>query len=155
MVAAQNAREQSKPLSPRQLSKLIPEKIKGYKLKGDSKASEISIGELRYTLCQRTFVNGNKSVQILLFDYAQAQIMYRQSISKWNAMGTVESDSVSFHRTSDEGMERYESIQPKSKHVKIVMGIHDRFFLNISGDKMELTDLRSIIELFDFKTYPE
>src|SRR5436190_6996891 len=70
--------QRSKVLSAQKITKLLPSKIPNYYLKGIARSSEMKVGTLTYSLCERNFARGKKQVRILLFDYVDAPIMYQQ-----------------------------------------------------------------------------
>lgn len=141
-------------LSPKQLSKLLPVKIKAYSVLTDSKATQVTVGSLTYSMCQRNFTRGQKKIQFLLFDYAQAPIMYAQAIRKWNEMSVIESDSIVFRKDSSEQMVTYRSFRKIGSHGQIIFGIHNRFFLTIASENLTMEELNEISSIIHFDKFP-
>jgi hypothetical protein len=151
----QTAAEKKDPLSPKAITALVPKKITNYSAKGQPKSSKLKVGKLTYSLCQREFTNHQKHVQFLLFDYNGAEIMYGQAIRKWSEMVSIDSDTIFFQKTNDAGHSIFESYFARNNHSQIVMGINNRFFLTVSGNKIDLEELRSMIRLFEFEKFPK
>lgn len=151
----QSTVEDKEPLSTKAISALVPKKIENYSLKGDPKSSTLSVGRLTYSLCQRDFVSHKKHLQFLLFDYNNAEIMFNQTMRKWSEMKTVDTDSIYFQKTQSADRSLFESYFPHTNHSQIVMGINNRFFLTITGDKVELEELRALVKLIDLEKFPK
>ena len=147
--------QKTKTLSPTKISKLVPSKLKGYHQKGDVKSTNIQLGNLTYSLSDRSFERGKQSIKILLFDYVEAPIMYDQAIRKWSTMTPVESDSIIFRRLHSSDSTAWESYSAVSQHSQIIMGINRRFFLTLDAESMNLYELRQILMNFEFEKFPK
>lgn len=147
--------QQNKALSTREMSRLLPDRIKGYALQGETKTTQMKIGTLTYTLSEKNFGSGNRSVRILLFDYGEAPIMYQQAMRKRREIGIVETDSLIYRLMDPADSSSWESYSSASKHSQIVKGINNRFFLTMDGDKMELYELKQILMNLDFGKFPK
>jgi hypothetical protein len=154
-VYCQTAVEKKEPLSAKAITALVPKKIINYTSKGAPKSSKLSVGKLTYSLCQRDFTSRQKHVQFLLFDYNGAEIMYAQAMRKWGEMKDVSNDSVYFQKDSNADRNTFESYFSRYKHSQIVMGINNRFFLTVTGNKIELEELRLILSHFEFEKFPK
>jgi hypothetical protein len=154
LLLAFSGQAQQKVLSAEKINLLVPEKIKGYYPDGESKSSKITLGTISYSLCERSFRTRDKSVKILLFDYADAAIMYNQAIRKWGEMHPVESDSVVFRAIGPPYDKGWESHSKVTNNAQIVLGINNRFFLTVAGENMELYELRQILMNFAFERFP-
>ena len=147
--------QKKKTLSPTKISKLVPLKLKGYRQRGDAKSTSIQLGNLTYSLSERSFEKGRQSVKILLFDYVEAPIMYDQAIRKWSTMTPVESDSIIFRRLHSPDSTAWESYSVINQHSQIIMGINKRFFLTLDGESMSLYELKQILMNFEFEKFPK
>jgi hypothetical protein len=145
---------QPKVLSANKINKLVPGKIPGFLLK-ESKNNQLEFGTIKYSVCERIFVDRKKTVKILLFDYVEAPVMYTQAMKKWSEMQTTASDSVIFRNTDSSFFNGWESYTAKNNHSQFVLGIHHRFFLTLSGEQMELSELKSVLKKFDFSIFPD
>lgn len=141
-------------LEPDAISKLVPEKVKGFYEDGETKASLVKMGTLRYSLCERKFSKGKQKIKILLFDYKEASIMYKQAMRKWNTE-VVETDSLILRNVEMENCTGWESYNRQAGTAQIFLGICDRFFLMISAENMELYNLKEVASLFKFETFPK
>ena len=150
------ALQAQKLLTPEKISNLVPGKIDGFHLKENSKSKQVKVGTLTYVICERTFVRKDQSVQILLFDYLEAPVMYDQAIGKWGEMQPVDSDSALF-ATLEPGTydHAWQSFQTSARHAQLVLGIHSRFFLTMSAHGMDLPELKRILKLFEFEKFPK
>jgi hypothetical protein len=151
-----NAYSQSskKTLSNVELSKLIPEKIKGFYLSGKSKCTQTKIGTLNYALCERTFVKKKQTIKILLFDYKEAEIMFNQSTHKWTNANKIENDSLIFRPFNIANVTGWESYRKASDESQFLLAISNRFYLTITAGHTTLEDLRPFLENFNFEKYP-
>lgn len=145
---------QRQALTSDKIGRLVPHKVKGYTA-SNFKNSLIVLGTLRYSLAERSFSRGNKSLKVLLFDYAEAPIMFDQAIRKWSQMNSIENDSVIYRPYAHTDSTSWESYSLASKKAQIVMGINKRFFLTVTGEKLELEELHQILTLFPFEKYPK
>lgn len=151
-----HAQSTGKVMSPEKIIKLIPERISEYSSASDAKSKMIQLGTLRYTMAERNFASSQKrSIKILLFDYAEAPIMYSQATRKWSTFTTVESDSVILRPAVVTDCIGWESYNFYRKNSQVLLGICDRFFLTVEGTNVELEFLKKVIEGFKFETFPK
>lgn len=145
---------QAKVLSSNKINKLVPGKISGFSLK-ESKNNQLEFGTIKYSVCERIFVDRKKTIKILLFDYVEAPVMYTQAMRKWSEMQTTSSDSAVFKNIDSPFFNGWESYTAKDNHSQFVLGIHQRFFLTLSGEQMELSELKNVLDKFDFSIFPD
>lgn len=155
MSAAAVLAQPAKVLSPQEINRLVPAKIKGFYLKGESKSTQTKVGTLIYSLCERTFESGNKSVKILLFDYTDASIMYDQAMNKWSKIPHADSDSLIFRPADIPDVTGWESFTSTNNHSQLILGLNKRFFLTMTGENMALGELRQIFQNFDLEKFPK
>lgn len=141
-------------LKPEEITRLVPSEFKGYYEDGDSKSSLIKMGDIRYSLCERRFSKTKQKIKILLFDYKEAPIMYKQAMRKWNNE-IVETDTLILRHIERENCTGWESYNKQAGTAQIFLGICDRFFLMISGENVELASLQDVLATFPFQTYPK
>jgi hypothetical protein len=144
----------SEVLSANKINRLLPTRIQHYQLK-ESRNDFLKFGSTRYSLCERIFFNKEKTIKMLLFDYGQAPIMYKQAMRKWSEMQTIDSDSAVFRETVSTFFRGWESYMAKTNHAQFVLGINNRFFMTLSGEQLKLEELRSILQDLDFENFPE
>ncbi|MFM9837869.1 MAG: hypothetical protein ACKVOQ_06365 [Cyclobacteriaceae bacterium] len=140
-------------LNLEQLSELAPEKIEGYRM-ADPKGRILKIGTLSYSMIERIFVHGKKQIRVMLFDYNNASVMYRQATQKWKNAEDVETDFVldsAYELEKQSGWLHYDKVNNKSQ---ITLGIQSRFYLVLSGDGVPLDVLDGIAKNFDFAHFP-
>jgi hypothetical protein len=147
--------QKTQTLEPSAINQLIPSKIKGYWIKGDSKSSVLTIGSLRYSLSEKVFSSRDKSIKILLFDYVEAPVMFNQSVKKWDEMQEMKTDSTSFHKTVSDYGETWESEHAYAKRSKLMLGINNRFFLTFDAENMSLAELKEFFKNFDLEKFPK
>lgn len=145
---------QKKSLSPDNIGKLLPSKLKGYMSDG-AKNTLIEIGTLRYSLAERNFVKRDRSLKILLFDYVEAPIMYNQAIRKWREMNVIENDSVVYRPLVNTDSSAWESYSKRNNHYQVIIGINSRFFLTVNSRKVTREEVNQILQLFPFGKYPK
>jgi hypothetical protein len=153
-ISAYTIQAQPEVMGLEQLGELTPEKIEGYKKIKQNKGASLKIGTLSYAMIERTFVQDKKQITIMLFDYNNASVMYRQATQKWkNAVGQ-ETDFMlenAYELEKQPGWIQYDKVQKKSQ---ITLGIQNRFYLVLIGQGILLTDLESVAKIFDFVRFP-
>lgn len=143
------------PLSPHEVAKLVPNKVKGYHAEDEFKSKQMEIGTVSYSLCEKNFKSGDKNIKILLFDFKDAPIMYSQAMRKWNNSDPVESDSLILRVVKMDNCSGWESYSKQSGTSQIFLGICDRFFLNLTGEKVELEKLKEVVKEFKLDKFPK
>jgi hypothetical protein len=146
--------QQLKVLSAQKITKLLPSKIPGYYLKGIARSSEMKVGTLTYSLCERNFERGKKQLRILLFDYVDAPIMYQQVMRNQTKMTPVESDSLIYKSIELADAKGWEFVNRNSNEAKLILGIYDRFYLSIEGENVPFAEVIDIFNLIDLKKFP-
>ena len=141
-------------LAPEKMMKLVPEKIKGFYVDGDAKSRLIQLGDISYSIAERSFSNNRKKIKILLFDYNNAEIQYTQATRKWKDLPPAETDSLSQQRLVLTNCEGWESYNKTNNSSQIFLGICQRFFLIISGDHVDIETLHQVVGLFDMTRFP-
>lgn len=132
---------------------LIPKKIEGFNLAEQHKGRMMKIGTLSYSMVERSFSKNKRKVTILLFDYNNAPIMYRQATGKWQSQPDEESDTLidrSFLYEDNQGREYYRKFTNSSQ---IFLGINNRFYLMLTGEGVESETLHAILRLFPLSAF--
>jgi hypothetical protein len=146
---------QEKILSPEEIKKLIPDYLKGFNHDADVKAKLIKVGNIQYSMCEHRFSKGQRNVRVLLFDYKEALVMYNQATKEWRNFSEILSDSLtqrSIRMTNCTGWEFYDK---RSKTSQVQLGIHDRFFLELRGEEVELEIINTYLDDFKFDLFPK
>jgi hypothetical protein len=141
-------------LSPGKINKLVPSGFEGFRLLRNSKGKQIKEGPVTYAACERTFVRGKKSVKILLLDYVDAPILYQQAMKKWDELQEFETDSAIFRSVDMKDIRGWESYSKTALQSQLIFGINDRFLLTLSGENMELYELKQLLQHFDLHQFP-
>jgi hypothetical protein len=156
MVTVPAIGQDTTELSPQDVLKLVPDKIKGFRADEDFKSKQMHVGTVSYSLCEKNFdAGGTKSIKILLFDFKNAPIMYTQAMRKWNNADPVESDSLILRTVTMDNCSGWEWYSKQSGTSQIFLGICDRFFLNMTGDNVELEKLKEVVKTIDLKKFPK
>ena len=132
---------------------LLPDKVYGYKKHGKQVARKLKIGNIQYDLCEKYFIKDKTEVKLLLFDYADAPIMYTQVMRDREKMIAV--DSVYFSNYSLLEGKAYQSFNPNQKSAQFFAGINERFFLQISCENCSLDFLLPVIQSVRFSEFPK
>ncbi|MCZ8023392.1 MAG: hypothetical protein O9302_13830 [Cyclobacteriaceae bacterium] len=143
----------SKALSPKELSSFIPDKIFGYKKQAKETSRAIKIGNISYSLCEKHYLKEKNEVKVLLFDYADAPIMYTQVMSDREKMIAV--DSVYFSPYELVVGKAHQSYNPNQKSAQFFAGINERFFLQISCDNCTQDFLLPVIQSIRYSEFPK
>ena len=141
-------------LNLEQVGELMPEKIEEYKMVGGNKGRMLKIGTLSYTMVERTFVHGKQQVIIMLFDYNNAPVMYRQATLPWkNALSTETALILenAYELERQPGWMRYDKVHNKSQ---ISLGIQNRFYLMLIGEGVSPSALENIVKIFELTRFP-
>jgi hypothetical protein len=140
-------------LTTEQLQQLTPPKLEGYRTT-EPKGRMLKIGTLSYSMIERTFVHGKKQINIMLFDYHNASVMYRQATQKWKGAEGLESDARLEHAYELQNQPGWVSFDKINSKSQITMGIQNRFYLVLMGEGVALDVLESIVKGFDFVRFP-
>lgn len=144
-----------KQLQPEALGKFIPVKLEGYHEEGDLHGSQKAIGNLTYTVCERRFAKGKQKIKILLFDYKDAPIMYKQAMKGGKNIQILETDSLVTRNVMALNYTGWETYNSKAATSQIFLGIADRFFLMLSAEHVDLVSLQHILPNFKFESFSE
>lgn len=155
MVLSVQTLSAQKLLQPEALSKLIPTKVVGYHEDGDMRGSQKAIGDVRYSVCERRFSKGKQKIKILLFDYKDAQIMFKQAMKNGQNNKGLETDSLVLRNIEAANYVGWETYNSKTASSQIFLGIADRFFLMLSAENLDLISLQHFLTYFSFENYSE
>lgn len=142
-------------LVPEVLANLLPDKIEGFNLVERINGRSVKIGTLTYSMMERSFSKSKRKIRFMLFDYNNAPIMYTQSTGKWESQPQEETDDLiqrTFTVANGQGWEYHNKVSNTSQ---ILMGIHDRFYLVINGEGVDLDLLRVIATAVDLSNFPQ
>lgn len=154
ILATNPSRAQFPILTIEQLGELAPEKIEGYRLVERIKGRSIKIGTLSYSMMERTFVQGKKQINVMLFDYNNASVMFRQATQKWKNAEGHETDLMlenAYELQKQPGWMQYDKANNKAQ---ITLGIQNRFYLVLNGVGVSFSDLDNIAKIFDVVRFP-
>jgi len=154
LIGGSNLVAQNEELAPEEVARLIPDKVKGYYQDEDPKSKQIRVGSLTYSLSEKKFVTGRQSIKILLFDFKNAPVMYTQALQDWSKTKAVESDSVTLRYISMETYSGWESYN-RQTGPKIFLWICGRFFMMMSGQNVELNQLREVMQTIPLSKFPK
>jgi hypothetical protein len=143
-------------LQPDKIVKLIPDRFQDFYMLESPQSKLIAFGEIRYSMAEKRFTaNKKRSIKILLFDFKEAPIMYKQATKKFSSFVPIESDSLIVRSVLLTDCSGWETFNVKRNFSQILLGVCDRFFLTIEGTNIDLSDLKMIVKTFDFSTYPK
>ncbi len=154
VLAAQTLSAQ-KLLPPEALAKLIPNKITGFYEDGAMRGSQKAIGDVRYSVCERRFSKGKQKVKILLFDYQDAQIMFKQAMKNGMNNKGLETDSLISRKITAANYTGWETYSRSAASSQIFLGIADRFFLMLSAENVDLISLQSVLSNFNLDGFSQ
>lgn len=141
-------------LTAEEIMKLVPNQIPGYKQTEGARGNQIQIGDISYSICQKGFSSGSKHITILLFDFKNAPIMYRQVTKEWARYQPMVSDSLTLTPISEANYFGWETTYSFSRSSKIFLGISERFYLAIDGKNVDPTALRDTLKLLSLENFP-
>ncbi len=142
-------------LSPEKMLKLIPSKIKGFQEVDQPRARQTKLGDITYTLAEKHFSSGQRSIRILLFDYKEAPIMYNQAMREWSSHAIVDTDTIIFRSLAMQNCSGWESYNIHSKRSQIFLGICDRFFMMMTGENTDLAILKRALLDIPLAEFPK
>lgn len=155
---ATRAQAVDKILSADEIIKLIPDKVEGFSLNGESQSKVIKMGTLQYSMAEKRFTaksRRNATVKVLLFDYKEAPIMYNQATKKFSTFSPIESDSLILRSVLMQDCTGWESYNIYRKNSQILLGVCNRFFLTIEGTNVDLETLKKVVHHFKIETFPK
>jgi hypothetical protein len=154
MLTFVNVQEQTTLLSERELDAFLPVSVKGYNQSGQSKGKVMKIGTLRYSLAQRTFTKGDAKIKILLFDYAEAPVMYKQATQKFETFTLQHTDSLILKPLELSNGVGWENYSMHNTSTQILLGINSRFYLTLEGENVSISELKIILEMILVERFP-
>ncbi|MBX2963795.1 MAG: hypothetical protein KF687_14890 [Cyclobacteriaceae bacterium] len=141
-------------MSPEKLARLMPKKIDGFTLVEQDKGRMIKIGTLTYSMAECTFSKSKRKISILLFDYNNAPIMYRQATSNWETQQADDSETLFEQSLQVADWRGWQQYNKASNSSKILLGIYDRFYLVLNGEGVDLEILNRVMDLFPWSDFP-
>lgn len=151
-----HSQSEHKILPAEKIIKLIPDKVKEYHQSTDPISKVIKFGSIQYSMAEKNFAaSQRRSIKILLFDYKEAPIMYKQATRKFSNFSPIESDSLILRALTMTDCTGWESYNVQRKNSQILIGICDRFFLTVEGTGVDLDTLKEIVQEFKFETFPK
>ena len=142
-------------LTVAEINQLLPDKImKGYNLTGSTSSKVMKVGTLKYSLAEKKFSSGSGKIKILLFDYLEAPIMYTQATGKFAAYAPIENDSVIVRPYEAAEFKGWGSENSRSPSSQVTLGISNRYYLILEGEKIRLEELQRVLEYIDIKSFP-
>jgi hypothetical protein len=151
-----SAQSTDRILSAEKIIELIPDKIQGFTLNGESQSKVIRMGTLQYSMAEKNFTAPRKqSVKILLFDYKEAPIMFNQATRKFKTFTPVESDSLILRSVYMNDCTGWESYNIHRKNSQILLGVCNRFFLTVEGTNVDLETLKRVVQGFKIENFPK
>jgi hypothetical protein len=152
---ALSAQAQVAELKTDEILKLLPDKIEGFHAFEEPKSERMKIGTITYTLCEKKFKAHEKSIQLLLFDFLHADIMYKQAVGKWAEIKPIETESTVMRIIEKDNCTGLESYQKHTEESQISLGIGGRYLLNITGHHVDLATLHAALDLIVLGKFPK
>jgi hypothetical protein len=146
---------QQRELKSKEMRSLLPDKIKGFHSEEGFINKRLKIGTISYTLCEKKFSKGKQSIKLLLFDFVNADIMYKQAMYSLHDGEAIETDSIVMRAILLDNSTGWESYRKSSQQSQVVLGVCNRFFLSMTGDKVDLALLKSVLDLVPIAKYPK
>lgn len=142
-------------LTSQELQQLTPPYINGFQRGQEPKGKLIQIGNLQYSMCEQNFTNGKQRIKVLLFDFNDAGIMYKQATNKWKNFLPILTDSVTLQPVTMNNCSGWQSYKKSSNTSEIYLGVCDRFFLTLIGESVELEIINKYLDEFRFDLFPK
>ena len=129
----------AKAIHYEELIKYLPETVAGYQRNEDPKGASMDMGEMSYSSAEIRFENENGDrIKITLFDYNAAYSMYSMATAMWASGFKIDtSEELGQSINLGENINGWESFNKKQKDASVVLGIGDRFLLNIEGNNQK------------------
>jgi hypothetical protein len=139
-------------LSLEDLQKYLPEKINGYKAEGKPKGELMDIPGMSFSQAEQVYKKGDSRMVILLFDYNSSYDMYAGTTALFSAPSVENQEESSKPISMKDNMKGRESYKKKEKKAELMLGIAERFYLNIKADKQEGTEfIKSTADRLDLE----
>jgi hypothetical protein len=122
------------------LQKYLPEEINGYKAEGKPQGEYMDIPGMAFSQAEQVYKKGDSRMVVLLFDYNSAYDMYAGTMALFSAAPIENSEESAMGISIYNNMKGRESYKKKEKKAELMLGIAERFYLNIKADKQEGTE---------------
>ncbi|MCP2606581.1 hypothetical protein NLC27_03390, partial [Candidatus Aminicenantes bacterium AC-708-I09] len=145
-----------KPVEPVNWRKLINFliDIPGWQAKGEPKGSTVSMGNFKISQVERSYVLGEKDLEIKIIDGSYIPMVY----ASFKMMTSFEIDSSEEYvkKITVKGFPGVEKYEYGSEEAMIIILVKDRFLVNLTEDNVKDTsELKKIANLLDLKKLAE
>ncbi len=124
------------------LAGFLPTSISGYTLEGEPETMEMDMQGVKYTHAQGTYKNGEKKIQVSIFDYnyiAGLSMAYSAMLNM-----NMETNEESFHSEKMSGFPGWIQWKKKSNEGTIGVVVNDRIFVvTQANDGVTLDEAKS------------
>lgn len=155
LMAANLFGQTSKCLTPKQLDRLLPKKIEGFRDETDPRSIQTKVGNLVYTLAERNLKTKTGKVKLLLFDYVEAPVMFQQATKQWTAMPQNTTDSTSFIATLSDSVSTWRSVDRVHGRDQLVITLYKRYLINITSQGLADDQLNQLVRLIEPSKFPK
>jgi hypothetical protein len=123
------------------LQKYLPKEINGYIAQGNPKGEYMDIPGMAFSQAEQIYKKGDSQLVISLFDYNSAYDMYAGATALFAGAPVQNNEETAKGLSMKDQMKGWESYKKKEKRAELMLGIAERFYLNIKADKQEGTEL--------------
>jgi hypothetical protein len=124
------------------LQKYLPEEINGYTVVNIPEGESVDIPGMSFSLAEKVYKKGESELTISLYDYNGAYDMYEGATSLFTSGLPVKNENETAHgMLVKKNIKGWESFKKKDKRAELMLGIAERFYLNIKADKQDGTDV--------------
>lgn len=128
-----------------EIQALLPDEVNGFKGDGDKDGSTMKMEGMNFSQASWTYLKGNKSMDVMIFDYTGSESMYNQAFGIYQSGMEYESDDEVVKSIQYEGNPGWYSYQKKDNDASYVFSINERFIVMVDGENID-----SISEIEDF-----
>ncbi|MFN6943771.1 MAG: hypothetical protein ACK4ND_02415 [Cytophagaceae bacterium] len=136
----------------KELQKFLPSEIKGYTGEGEIEGNSVNMEGMSYSSVEHNYKKGDSYLNISLVDYNSAHDLYSGLTAMWATGMSIEDNNQIANGTSLKNgtLKGWEVYHKEEKRAELMLGVVGRFFLSISLDQQDNTDLiKEIAESLD------
>lgn len=136
-------------LSETAISKLLPKKIKGYKI---SETTASILKNQKASACKRKFERDDASISMWLFDYVDSKKSYERHVAHLDHTNhEFSSDSIVTQKIITPEYQGWVIHAIKEELILISLGVHDRFFFSMSSSHVSMDEFKKILRKIPLK----
>jgi len=148
LVGFSPAQEKVDPVNWRELVPFLID-IPGYDAEGDAEGATTTMGSVKISQAERSYVSEEKELQIEIIDGANVSMVYQGFKMAMNF--ELDNSEEYLKKVKIKGFPGIEQYNYEDQEAKVIVLINDRFLMTFDGEKYpkDASELTKVAEMFD------